>query len=169
MADPSYLSGDYFIRGNLQAQTLMFPVGGINDIAVNTLANIDSVKLKHRDHVTYSQPNVTETYAEAKIVFRERGLTGSVISVYCGLQHPPTGSSCDKVTTADVTVNGVSILSAPVTLDKTKTAYISYAGSIVSPVLTTGDIVSVVIVRTGSVADTDPAGVFVAIDIDQTA
>lgn len=160
----SVWQGDHFVNGNFRATSMTLPAGGVSNSQVAAGAGLDTSKLNHRHRFRYSQPNTTAT-TETKAIGYVYGATGTLIAFH-------VGSIVPNLTTATVTVNllknGVSMLTAAVTLNNANTARVSVTGSLASTALVTGDLLEVVVTATAA-GGTLATGVYAFATVDETA
>ncbi len=165
MAAPSIVNGDLHIRGNCRPDTLSPPDGCIDDDAVQAAAGIKASKLEHQHRVGYAQESATLAADESRVLHVVFGNTGSIQHFEAGSVVACTGT--DKVE-IDLLKDGVSVLTAKITLDSTSTAYIVVEGAINTAGLVDGDVLEVHIDATagdGVLAK----GVFVALTVHEDA
>jgi len=160
MALANIIKGDVDIQGALSASSMTLPNSSVTDGKVAAGAAISADKIEFRKRDTYSQPNTTPT-AETRVIHKVRGATGTVNGFSAGTIVAASSGSL----TADLKVNGSSILTAPITLDNGNTAYVDEAGTIASPSLVEGDVLTVVI----AVSSHNGTGLWVDYEIDETA
>jgi len=165
MAPPTIFPGDVHIRGSLCPTSLSPPDGCIDDDAVQAAAGIKASKLQHQHRVGYAQESATLAADESRVLHTVFGATGTIENFEAGSVVACTGT--DKVE-IDLLKNGVSILTAKITLDSTSTAYIVVEAAIATATLVDGDVLEVSIdatAGTGVLAK----GVFVSLTVHEDA
>lgn len=158
----SRIEGDVYVVGALSSKTFAPPAGSITDAAIKASAGIDATKLQHRFQKTHSQAN-TAAVDETRAVHVVYGATGAIVAFSAGAIAKAVG---DAVCTADLKVNGTSVLSAPISLDSGDTNRVAVAGVISTPALVAGDLLEVVIdgtIGTGTL----PTGVFCQVTLTE--
>jgi hypothetical protein len=136
--------GDVFVAGTLAGTVTTPSAGSVTNTAVAALAGIDQSKLQHQHRDDYAQPNTaatTETKPRAVVY----GVTGSLLSFKAGSIAACIGAA---TITVDLKKNGVSVLSAPITLNNANTARVAVVGTISSAGLVAGDLLEVVVTAT---------------------
>lgn len=138
------IPNDVLITGSLQVQgPVSFGAGTIGDSQVAATAGISATKLTH-DHIEkYSQPNTTAT-TETRGLYVARN-SGTVVEVSAGSIAANVGAA---TVTVDLKKNGVSILSAVITLDNANTARVVEMGTISGASYVAGDFFEIVITAT---------------------
>lgn len=133
-----YIGGSLFVSGGFA-----LPDNAITDAKVVAGANVAAAKLEHQYEPTIKlSDHATSVAAQRVPAHKVRGATGSVeeFKVDCSVLATG-GSSC----TVDLLKNGVSILTAPITLDSTATVNTAVFGAIASAGLVAGDRLDVVV------------------------
>lgn len=160
----SVLVGDYFINGNLRAVSQTMASGSVSNSQVAAGAGIATSKMDHRHQPNFHQPNTAAT-SETKAVYRCYGATGSVVAFHAGSIAANGGGA---TVTVDLKKNGVSILSAVITLNNANTNRVAVAGALSSTALVQGDLLEVTTVATVA-GGTLATGVFAFVTVDETA
>ena len=93
------------------------------------------------------------------------GATAEIQSVRAGVVVAAVG---DSTVTIDLYKNGASILSAPIVLDNTNTAYTEETGTLSSDDLVQGDCLEVVVTVSAGTG-TLPQGLYVEVDVHEDA
>lgn len=143
--------------------TMTLPANSVNDTSVRADAAIDAGKLDHRHRPTYAQPN-TAAADETKAIHVAKA-TGVLNSFQAGSIVKAVG---DATCTVDLKKNGVSVLSAVITLNSSNTNRVSVAGTITTSDYVAGDLFEVVIdgtIGTGTL----PTGVYCCPEFEEAA
>jgi len=147
------------------AGTIQFDDGCIGDSQFSNSATkrLDADKMQH---VYSSLENfnkaVTDTPVSVHVIHRSIRQAGTVRGFGAGLVTPGSASSM----TFDLLKNGVSILSAPVTVTNASTARAINAATIASPTLAAGDLLSIQLTVSTS---TGAQGPFAQVDLEESA
>jgi hypothetical protein len=133
------------VAAALSCRTFTPPEGCISDLAVLANAGIDADKLEHiyRGGARQAGTAVDETRPAGIVVGAEGSLRAFKVSAITA----PAGAA---TVTADLRVNGVSVLTGVVTLNNTHTARQVVSGTITTPDLEDGDMIEVVVNETTS-------------------
>lgn len=155
--------GDVLVQGRLVPKYLTMPADAISlDDQFESGKNFAADKFEQRFFPSWAQPNSAST-TETRTLFVARR-AGVINEVVAGSIAIAIG---DSTVTVDVLLNGVSILSAAITLDNANVARTPESGVIPgSGVIAADDWVEVVIVATIGTG-TLPTGVFVQLEVDQ--
>jgi hypothetical protein len=164
MADTSRLEGNYYIAGNLSAQSMTIPDLVIGNSQIAAGAAIDPLKLRHQHRHTYAQPNTAAT-SETKVLHVVYGVTGSVVRFEAGSIVKAVGNS---TVTVDLKKNGTTVLSAPITLDNTSANRGVQSATISVPALADNDVLEVTTVATIGTG-TLPTGVYASLTVHEDA
>ena len=132
------LDGDANIRGSLVVTTLAIPSGTVVNDDVNAAAAIATSKMLHHHTRTVAIESDTSNTDQAWPVHLVHGATGTLISFECGQIVTANGSSCNM----DVLLNGVSVLSAAVTVG-TAAGTTIVAGTLSTTAITDGDVLQI--------------------------
>lgn len=154
--------GDHYFPGTVILAGLTLPGSSVTDASVAAGANIDSTKLERRIGLTYNQTFTDDVVPDRRVVHVVTGTTGSIVSFAAGAVDPAgAASSC----TVNLKVNGVSVLSAPITLNNTQVAFELEAGAISDDDLVADDVIEV---QVASVTGSNlPVGVFAHLVVDE--
>jgi hypothetical protein len=155
---------DVYVNGTLASKTFKAPNGAITDAMVSPLAGIQASKLEHQNRVGYAQPNSAAT-SETKGLYVCYGAAGTIIDFRAGSIAACVGAA---TVTIDLKKNGVSVLSAPITLDNANAARVAEAATITTAGLAVGDWLEIVIVATVG-GGTLATGLFVVATIQEDA
>jgi len=139
------LDGDTYVAGNLSAETLGIPNGTVTNVAVSASAAIASTKLEQQHIKTYANASATTAVTEARVLHTVYGATGAVVAFECGCVVANIGAA---TVVFNLLNNGVSILTAAVTVDSGDAAYAILPGTISTATLAVGDVLEVSIVAT---------------------
>lgn len=145
-------------------ESLTMPAGSIGNAEIEAGAGILASKLQHQYQVGYAQASGTNATDEARVVHVSRG-AGTIVSFNAGNVVAATG---DATCAVDLKVNGVSVLSAPISLDSTSAAYSLVAGTVSSAAYTADDVIEITIdgtIGTGALAK----GVFGALVVREAS
>lgn len=148
------IEGDTFITGNLSAKTFTAPTGSITDDGIAGAAAIAASKLQHQHTLDYSQADASDVVSEVKQIYIVRGVDATALDIQVVVKTPPTGG--DKKFTVDVKRSNqaapslVSILSAPIVIDTSVSAFEIKAGTFSPASLIAGDVLTIEVVASGS-------------------
>lgn len=163
MANPTRIEGDIFVAGNIRAVSMTIPAGTVTDESVAAGADVAATKLRHEHRQTYAQESATDAADEARVVHVVRGTAAEAVAFVAGAVVPAT---VDDTATVDLLKNGVSILTAPISLSVAQAAYEIVAGVIATAALVAEDVLEVVIDGTHA-AGVLPKGVFAALSVHE--
>lgn len=158
------IEGDVIITGTLVPAALNIPSATVLNASVQAAAGISASKLEHQHQKSYGQANAAAS-DETRVIHVVHGATGEILEFEAGSIAKAVG---DSTVTVDLQVNGVSVLSAVITLDNANTNYVAEAGTISSADLADGDVLTIVIdatVGTGTL----PTGVFCSVKLREDA
>lgn len=158
------LDGDLYLGGRFTPSHMTYPANEITDAAVSSVAGIGAEKLEHQYEKVYSQPNTTAT-AETRIIHVVHGDTATVLEFEAGSIVACVGAA---TITVDLKKNGTTILSGVITLDSGNTAYVTEAGTISSPSLVDGDVLTIVTTATAG-GGTIGTGFFCSVKLREDA
>ena len=156
---------DLHVAGGISSETMSIPAATVTNAMVNGSAGIATTKLVHRYHAMYAQESATTAADEARPLFVVYGATGTVQSFKAGSVVANIGDSAVEV---DLLKDGVSILTAVISLDSTNAAYTPEAGTINTAAVVAGDVLEVSIdatIGTGTLA----LGVYCELMVDEVA
>ena len=159
------IEDDGQFRGAVTVLEALLNSGCVSNAQVATNAAIAASKLEHRHRAVYSQESATAAVDGNYVVHVVKGATGTIQAFACGVVV-----ACVGVATIDVDLlkNGVSILTAAVTIDNGDAAYAIVAGTIDTDTLLVDDVLEVSIDETTG-GGTQGKGVFAYVDIDEDA
>ncbi len=138
---PTRVEGDLHVNGGLSAKTMTLAAASVADAQVSAGADIAATKVNHQHRAMFAQPNTTAT-AETKIIYRCYGTTGTLIEFAAGSIAPCTGNA---TITVDLHKNGVTVLSAPITLDNANAARVAEVGTISDSALVAANVLEVIV------------------------
>lgn len=161
---PSSVNGDLVVAGGFSCQSMTIPANAVGDAQIPAAAGIKYSKLQQLRQIGYAQPNSAAT-TETREILAVRGATATVLELVVGAIVAAVGAA---TVTVDLRKNGVTILSAVVTLDSTTAAYILKSATILTPALVVGDVLTVVITATAG-GGTLPTGFFVQVRVAEDA
>jgi len=142
--------------------TFIGPDGFVTNAKVQASAGIVASKLESWQKAVYGQSG---TCVSATVLLGIiRGATGRTIGVEVTNQVACAGAS---TVTVDVKKNGVSILSAVVTLNSSSSTSVPIAGTVSTTTLADGDIITAVITTNASGTDALATGVGVQWDYNE--
>lgn len=142
--------------------TLTMPDGTVVDGDVAAAAGIAASKLEHDHRPIYSQESATTAAAETKVVHIAKG-DGTLNEFKAGCVVANIGAA---TVTVDLTVNGVSVLTAAIEIDSGDAAYALVEGAIDTTAIETGDVIEVA-VTVAAGGGTLGKGVFAYLDLDE--
>lgn len=157
-----------FVEGNIQGKSNTPSAGSVIDSSVAANAGIQASKLQHQHQLSYSQGNVNAV-ADQKVVHVVRGATGTLESFSVGLITPPDTASGGKTAIVNLLVNGVSVLTAAITLDSTAVSRNLAAATITTSAIVAEDVIEVAVTLGAGSTGTAPIGVFAALVIRESA
>jgi hypothetical protein len=163
------VQNDLIVVGAFSCKQFTPPAGSIGDAAVllpsPSSAGIQTNKLKHRWQDEYVQGSSTTTAAsDQKVVHVVRGTTGTLLDFKAGCITPNVGAA---TITVDLWKNGVTILTAVITLNNSQTArQLVAAGGFTSTALAVGDVLEAKVVATIG-GGTLGIGLFALLSIDE--
>jgi hypothetical protein len=159
----SRIEGNVFVDGSLQAKTLVPSDGCVTNAKVVTDAQLDAAKLRHRNRGHFTQPNTTAT-AERKIVYVARH-SGNVLSFVAGSIAICAGAA---TMTVDLQKNGVSVLTAVITLNSSSVNLVAQAATISVAAYVAGDVFEIISTATAG-GGTIGTGLFASAEFDEQA
>jgi hypothetical protein len=140
----STVQGDLYVNGNLTAKTQNIPSAAVTDAQIASGSNVDAYKLRHLHRKVHCQPSGTAAISESRVI-HEALNTGILTDFRAGAVTVPIGA--DTVT-VDLKKNGVSVLTAVITVTSGFTTRVSQAATIATPNYANGDVFEVVTVAT---------------------
>jgi hypothetical protein len=119
------IQNDLVVLGNFSAKGVTLPPSSVNDSQVAAAAGIQAQKLQHQYEALFVQyagtPASTTTATNDQLVIHVvRGATATPIDFKAGLVTACTGAA---TVTVDLWRNGVTILTAVITLNNAQSAY----------------------------------------------
>ncbi len=166
MATVQQIDGDVIVRGALTitGETSMRTASVDND-AVTSDADIDASKLEHQHRQVYAQESDTTSVTETRVVHVVDGAAGTINAFKAGSVTVCSGAATIVV---DLLKNGVSVLSAGITLDTGNSIRVVEAGTISSASVAAGDVLEVDVTATAG-GGTLGKGVFAYVDLYEDA
>jgi hypothetical protein len=138
------LDTNVHVRGTLSADQFTIPDSAVGDDQIKTGDPVAATKLQNRQTKTYGQPGGSVSTTERRIIHTAQA-AGSVVSFQAGSRTANVGAA---TITADLQKNGVSVLSAVITLDNANVAYTPEAGTVTTTAYVAGDVFEVVLTAT---------------------
>lgn len=136
MPGPNQFTGDVVIDGTLVPKRITMPVGSVPATAIPAAANVEASKLEQQLRPPYRQGSAA-TAADAREVIHVAKGDGSLFDLKAGLVDANVG---DSEVDVDLLKNGVSILTAPITLDSGDADYALVAAAIATAAYVAGDV-----------------------------
>ena len=133
----SRVDGDLIVSGQLSAQNMSLPASSVGDTQFKSADPLTAAKQQHQHRANYAQESGTTSATEARVMHVVKGATGSVVQFEAGSVTVCVGAATIVV---DLLNNGVSILSAPITLDSGNSVRVAEAGTIASAAVVDGDV-----------------------------
>ena len=153
----------YFGDAATFAAAVNLPSVCVGNAQVKLAAGIEATKLEHQHRPTYAQESAATAADETRVVHVVKGATGSLQAFSAGCVVANIG---DSAITVDLHKNGVTVLTAPISLSSTDSAYDVVAGVLASDAVVVGDVLEVVVdatVGTGTLG----TGVFASLDLHE--
>jgi hypothetical protein len=161
------IQNDLVVLGAFSSKSITLPPGAVTDTSVAGGANISAAKLQHQYEITYAQqaglPVSTTTAVSDQMVIQViRGATAMPLDFKAGVVVANVGAA---TITIDLWRNGVTILTAPITLTNAQVAYqlVSAAGFAATN-LVMGDVLEVKVVAAAG-GGTLGKGLFAALNL----
>lgn len=142
---------------------IVLPAGSVTSASVEPAAEIEATKTEQRQRLTYSQESATTTVSETKTIHVVYGTTGTLRGFRAGSIVANVGAA---TITVDLKKNGVSMLSAVITLNNSHTARQVVAAALASSALVAGDVLEITVVATAG-GGTLGKGVFAEAIVDE--
>lgn len=145
MATVNTVAGDLIVTGHLTPKTMTLPAGVVTDDKIPAGANLPASKHEQQFQPRYAKSaGVTAAADLGEVVHVVEGAAGTLLRVAAGCLVANIG---DSTVSVDVHKNGVSVLTAPISLSSSQTARQTVAGSLVggSVSLAAGDVLEVVV------------------------
>lgn len=163
MALAGVVYGDLVVTGGLSiGGSVSLPTGTVNNDNVATAAAIAASKCQREAMIPVSRAGTAVT--ETLIAHVVKGTTATLKYFTASNVTACAGSS---TVTVDLQKNGVSVLSAVLTLNAATGTRGEAQATISTPALVDGDVLEVVITATQSGADALATGVYAQIDLDE--
>lgn len=155
------LIGDYACTGTFSPRALTIPAGSILNAAVGASAAIAATKLCHRVYKIVSQPNTTATSVTQLI---HLALAAGVLhKLRAVVQVAAIGGA---TITIDLQKNGVSVLSAPMSITSALAANVYLDATITTSDYVADDVFKLVITAAAG-GGTIPTGLLVQLSADE--
>ena len=151
-------------RGIIQFFQIILPGGCVGNNQIAAGAAIDAGKLTHQPRVGYSQESATTAAADTRVIAIARA-AGTLKGFSAGSVVANIG---DSTFTVDLLKNGVSILTAPITIDSGDAAYALVAGAIDTVGVVADDVLEVAVTVSAGTG-TLGLGVFAELLLDEAA
>lgn len=165
MSTPSIHRGDHVFQGHVQVGSIDLPANNVTNAHIAAAAGIEASKLQHPVHETYSQKSTATAVAERYVAHVVSGTAATVVRIEAGCVTACIG---DAEVTVDLLKNGVSILSAAITLDSGQSARDTVVGAISSASLVAADVLEIdVTVAAGT--GTLGVGAFAKLQVHESA
>lgn len=152
---PNRLGDNTYVAGILQARTLIPSADCVKDEHVEPDAKLDAAKIVHPIHRTLSQGKAVDAVDQEECIHVVRGLVGTIKSFSALLRVAPDNTD---VVTVDLLKNGVSVLSAVITLNSATPPNVPQDGTLSVTAVTEDDLLDVKIDYTVG-AGSKPKGV----------
>jgi len=137
----STVDGDLYVRGTFRAGTVTLPNSSVGNTQINSSDPIAATKLDHQYCPVFRQAHGTAATAERRVIHVAQA-AGSVAGIGVGVVVACIG---DSTITVNLYKNGSTVLSAPVVLDNSNTAFAIEAGAISSASYSADDVFEVVV------------------------
>src|SRR5262245_52412342 len=118
---------DLFVNGALTCRSFTPPANCITDAAIQAAAGVQASKLQHQYEKVFRQASTSTAATGQEVVHAVKGATGVVLEFSVGAITAALGAATAVM---DLLKNGVSMLSAAVTLDSTTANYILKPGTL---------------------------------------
>ncbi len=148
-------------RGQVIFLNIVLPSDCIGNAQVKSSDPIAADKLQHQHRAVYAQESATPAADEARVIHVVKGAAGTLKTFKAGSVVANIGAA---TVTVDLKKNGVSVLTAPISLDSGDAAYALVEGTISSAAVAAGDVLEVVIDGTAG-GGTLAKGVFCSLDL----
>jgi len=150
-------------RGRVSFLDADLNAGCVEAKHVKVGAGLEASKLEHQHRAVYAQESATACADEARVAHVVKGTAGTLKTFKAGCVVACVG---DSTITVDLTKDGVSVLTAAISLSVAQAAYQLVEGVIDSAAVAAGDVLEVVIdgtVGTGTLG----LGVFAFVDLHE--
>lgn len=158
------LQGDVHVAGSLTAGKMTLPEAVVSDKNVAAGAAIDPNKSTGRGRFCYAQESDTSAATESRVIHAVYGTLGELISFRAGSVVANIGAA---TVTVDLLLNGVSVLTAPITLSASHTAYQLVAATFSVSSIATTNVLEVAIAATAG-GGTLAKGVFAELVLNES-
>jgi hypothetical protein len=157
---PSRCEGALTVNGRLTCDELLIPDGTVTDAMVNQAAAIAATKLEHQHEINFSQAHGTAATAERRVIHTVYGGDASLVSISAGVTVACSGVGA--TITVDVYLNGTTVLSAPISIDRFTATYTPTYGAFTETAAEADDVLEVVVTASAG-AGTLGQGLFVSL------
>lgn len=165
MATVQTVDGDLLVRGGMVVTgTMSLPDGTVTDARVSAAADISASKLEHQHEIVVPCAKVgVDAASESHVAHVVYGATGTILAFKAGAV---TVAGASTSVTVDLKKNGTTVLSAVITLNDTQSNYQLVAGTVTTPSLAAGDVLTVHFTLSGA---NEPQGVFATLILREDA
>jgi hypothetical protein len=164
----SVIDGDLVVKGNFimtAGGVAALPANSIGNAQISSTSPLDVTKAVHQLSKTYPQKHGAVVASDTGTCIHIATGAGTVNGFSAAVRVIPIGAA---TVTVDLLKNGVSVLTAVVTLDNATVAYTAEAAAITTPAYVAGDFFEVVVVATAG-GGTLPQGLGVQATFRETA
>lgn len=156
MSTVNTIDGDLLVRGSLVVTgTVSLPDGTVTNAKVSASADIDASKLEHQYSKVIGCAKVgVDAASEAYVAHVVYGATGTILAFKAGAV---TVAGATTSLTVDLKKNGTTVLSAVITLNNGQSNYQLVSGTVTTPTLAAGDVLTVHFALSGT---NEPQGAF---------
>ena len=141
------------------------PAASVADANVAADAAVAATKLQHQHRAAYAQESATGAASESRTIHVVVGATGTLQKFSAGCVVANIG---DDTVTVDLHINGVTALSAVITLSSSESAYDVVDATLSTTAVTVDDVLEVVITAVHATG-TLGKGVFASLDLFEDA
>ncbi len=115
------IQNDLVVLGQLSSKTIVLPAGSVTDanVSIATPA-VQATKLQHQYEEHYAQSSLVTVAADQFVFHVVRGTTAQPLDFKSGCVTPCTGNA---TITVDLWRNGVTVLTATISLSSAQAAY----------------------------------------------
>lgn len=159
------VEGRLHVAGLLTCENFDPPDETVGNDAWDPASPLDADNQEHKHRPSYTQGNGVTAVDKTHVLHIVMGATARAKKFVAGVEAAAVG---DSTVTVDLKVDGVSILTAPISISSATPANTPQSATIATPNLTVGKIVKVVVdatVGTGTL----PTGFFAQAEIDEDA
>lgn len=138
MSAPSVIQGNMHVVGQLSASTMALPASAVSNNNVANQAGIDATKVIHQHHRNLQRSVPVGEEATVHLAYAQ----GEIIQFSVQCRTAPASGKSYKV---DLEVNGVSVLTAPITITNATTPLARQAATLATPDYAAEDVFSILI------------------------